>query len=120
MPLAPRASRYSTCWALLTVCCRQETSPGLQREGKDMLALGVTQPSSSPWALPVVLLPKKDGSIPFCVGYRKFSAITVSDVYPIPRTDETLDKLRGGPGTSLPRISPRLLASAFGPKSRKS
>ncbi|CAM5098099.1 unnamed protein product [Eretmochelys imbricata] len=107
MPWAPRVNRYSTCWALLGVCCRQETGPGLQREGKDRLALGVTQPSSSPWASPVVLLPKKDGSIRFCVDYRKFSAITVSDAYPIPRTDETLDKLRAGPSTSLPRISPK-------------
>ncbi|CAM5172757.1 unnamed protein product [Eretmochelys imbricata] len=60
-----------------------------------MLALGVIQPSSSPWASPVVLVPKKDGSIRFCVDYRKLNAIIVSNAYLMPRTDEILDKLGG-------------------------
>ncbi|CAM4615903.1 unnamed protein product [Lepidochelys kempii] len=60
-----------------------------------MLALGVIQPSASPWALPVMLVPKKDGSVRFCVDYQKLSAITVSDAYPMPRPDELLDKLGG-------------------------
>ncbi|XP_075764387.1 uncharacterized protein LOC142819706 [Pelodiscus sinensis] len=72
-----------------------KTAQDLEREVQDMLALGVIQPSSSPWASPVVLVPKKDGSIRFCVDYRKLNAITVSDAYPMPRPDELLDKLGG-------------------------
>ncbi|CAM5130313.1 unnamed protein product [Eretmochelys imbricata] len=72
-----------------------KTAQDLEREVRDMLALGVIQPSASPWASPVVLVPKKDGSISFCVDYGKLNAITVSDAYPMPRPDELLDKLGG-------------------------
>ncbi|CAM5131992.1 unnamed protein product [Eretmochelys imbricata] len=72
-----------------------KTAQVLEREVRDMLALGVIQPSASPWASPVVLVPKKDRSVRFCVDYRKLNAITVSDAYPMPRPDELLDKLGG-------------------------
>lgn len=62
---------------------------------KDMLERDVIQPSSSPWASPVVLVQKKDGTLRFCVDYRKLNAITRKDAYPIPRIDDTLDTLAG-------------------------
>ncbi|CAN8069905.1 unnamed protein product [Agarophyton chilense] len=58
-----------------------------------MLRAAVIKPAQSPWASPVVLAPKQDGSWRFCVDYRRLNAVTVKDVYPIPRMGEYIDSL---------------------------
>ncbi|GFW36446.1 retrovirus-related Pol polyprotein from transposon 297 [Trichonephila clavipes] len=50
---------------------------------------------SSPWASPIVLVRKKDGSTRFCVDYRKLNDVTKKDSYPLPRIDDTLINLSG-------------------------
>ena len=62
---------------------------------QDMLKKDVIQPSSSPWASPVVIVQKKDGSYRFCVDYRKINTITHKDAYPLPRIDDTIEALSG-------------------------
>ncbi|GBN31254.1 hypothetical protein AVEN_166026-1, partial [Araneus ventricosus] len=62
---------------------------------KEMMDNGIIVESSGPWASPIVLVKKKDGSTRFCVDYRKLNEITIKDSYPIPQIDDTLDALNG-------------------------
>jgi hypothetical protein len=61
----------------------------------DRLKNDIIERSTSPWSSPIVLVRKKDGSMRFCVDYRKINSITKKDAYPIPRIDDTLDTLAG-------------------------
>ena len=56
----------------------------------DIGAQGIIQPSSSPCASPVVLVPKTGGNLRFCIDNRRLNAITQKDVYPLPRVDDIL------------------------------
>ncbi|KAH9132025.1 hypothetical protein AeRB84_021442 [Aphanomyces euteiches] len=55
--------------------------------------LGLIRPSTSPWASPVLMIRKPDGSIRFCIDYRKLNDVTIKDRYPMPRVDDLLDVL---------------------------
>lgn len=67
----------------------------IKTETEKMLKQGIIKPSASPWASPVVLVKKKDGTIRFCVDYRQLNSVTIRDNYPLPRIDDTLDTLGG-------------------------
>ena len=67
---------------------RQEVA----RQLHNMQRNGVIQPSKSPWASPVVLVKKRDGSHRFCVDYRGLNSVTTADNFPLPRIDD-LDQL---------------------------
>ena len=67
----------------------------VEKEINDMLDKNVIETSNSPWSSPIVLVKKKDGSIRFCIDYRKLNHVTIKDSYPIPRIDTTLDALSG-------------------------
>ncbi len=65
------------------------------------LQAGYIEPSRSPWAAPVVLVRKKDGTFRMVIDYRKLNAVTVQDRWPIPKISELLEELGGKPWISL-------------------
>ena len=65
----------------------------IARQLKKMQDVGVVQPSKSPWASPVVLVRKKDGSHRFCVDYRELNSVTKADNFPLPRIEDNLEQL---------------------------
>ena len=62
---------------------------------QEMLDAGAIRRSQSPYSSNVVIVRKKDGSIRFCVDYRKLNKKTVKDAYALPRVDDTLHLLAG-------------------------
>ena len=60
-----------------------------------MLHDDIIEPSDSPWASPLVMVTKKDGSIRFCADYRRLNSLVRKDAYPLPKIDDTLDTLGG-------------------------
>lgn len=58
-----------------------------------MEAAGVIRPSKSPYASPVVVVTKKDGSLRLCIDYRKLNSCSTRDAFPLPRIEEALEAL---------------------------
>ena len=56
-----------------------------------MLQAGIVVPSSSPFASPVLLIQKKDGSWRFCVDYRRLNELTIKNRFPMPIMEEILE-----------------------------
>ena len=50
---------------------------------------------TSPWAFPIVVVRKKDGSARICVDYRRLNDLTRKDAHPLPRIEDNFDALRG-------------------------
>jgi len=60
-----------------------------------MLADGLIEPSQSPWASPVLLVKKSDGSWRFCCDLRRVNKVIKRSAYPLPDALQVFDRLRG-------------------------
>ncbi len=65
----------------------------IEEEIQQMLKLGVIEPSNSPWSIPIVMVPKPDGTLRFCNNFRRLNEVSEFDGYPMPWVDELQDRL---------------------------
>ena len=72
-----------------------EETKEIQRQVQKLIDKGHVRESLSPCAVPVILVPKQDGSFCMCSDCRPINAITVCYRHPIPRQDDMLDELSG-------------------------
>ena len=67
----------------------------VEKQIKELLLLGLIEPSNSPYGAPILFVKKKDGSLRMCCDWRKLNTQTVKNRYPLPRIDYLLDQLHG-------------------------
>ena len=65
----------------------------VDKELQEMEEGGIIETSNSEWASPIVLIKKKDGTMRFCIDYRRLNAVTQVEAYPMPRIDDIIDRL---------------------------
>jgi hypothetical protein len=67
----------------------------IEKEIKDLLAMGHIRPINNPFASSVVLVLKKDGTMRMCIDYLDLNNKTIKNIYPIPCIDKLMDELHG-------------------------
>ena len=70
-----------------------EKAARVNQEVRNLLALGIIQPSLNSWANGIVLVEKKNGELWFCCDFRPLNEVTVEDAYLLPGIDESLARL---------------------------
>ncbi|XP_060073585.1 uncharacterized protein LOC132553365 [Ylistrum balloti] len=67
----------------------------IREEVEKMLKMRVIEKSDAPYAAPVVIVRKKDGTNRFCIDYRQLNRVTIFDAEPMPNADDIFSRLSG-------------------------
>uniref|UniRef100_A0A1A7ZLV7 Gypsy retrotransposon integrase-like protein 1 n=1 Tax=Nothobranchius furzeri TaxID=105023 RepID=A0A1A7ZLV7_NOTFU len=67
----------------------------VRKHPQELLCAGIIKESRCPYASPIVIVRKKNGTIRMCIDYRLLNSRTVPDQYTTPCIDEALDSLSG-------------------------
>lgn len=67
----------------------------VRRHLNDLKKAGIISESRSPYASPIVVVRKKNGTIRMCVDYRTLNRRTIPDQYTVPRVEDALACLSG-------------------------
>ena len=67
----------------------------LHKELKQLFEDDIIEPSTSSWGFPVVVVAKKSGEWRMCSDYRALNKVTQATPFPMPRTDDLIDRLAG-------------------------
>lgn len=59
----------------------------------EKLSLGFFEPILAPFTSPVLMARMPNGKLRFCVDYRRLNTLTKKDRYPLPLTDELLQRV---------------------------
>ena len=66
----------------------------LRRQLDELLKAGYIRPSNSTFASPILFVKKADGSLRMCIDYRGLNTITRKNKYPLPHTDDLIERLK--------------------------
>jgi len=66
-----------------------------KEEFRKLMELGIIRPSKSPWASPLHMVKKGDGTWRPCGDYRALNSITTPDRYPVPHVQHLLQRFHG-------------------------
>ena len=65
----------------------------VKAELKKMQEMDIIEPATSEWCSPITLVPKKDGTLRFCVDYRKLNSVTRKNNFPLPRVEDCIEAI---------------------------